>query len=263
MESSYYYFHFSYLHSPDCLINYLFYSIIMAIWHYIDIALDVNQSVTYYDMVFDMNSEYRTWRLQYQKDTNSIYPEVSPWYFYVAAMIWIGPSFLFTLFLCVFKFDDFLGFIYCSSKQQIKDFGDTARFVITILLLPIGTVISILFMYLIVPALFFHSAVREAIKGDSLNEEDGCKFFKINVNSKFLSFMKFLEILGEALPQFILCIVLIINQYPFLEETDTIFGIPVPVSIISACFSSVSILNGLKTGCCLIRSSNQQGSGIV
>ena len=65
--------------------------------------------------------------------------------------------------------------------------------------------------------------------------------------------MKFLEIVGEALPQLIINIVFITNNYPYLNENDTYFGIPIPVSIVSAVFSVGSLIIGLKTGFTLLK----------
>ena len=69
------------------------------------------------------------------------------------------------------------------------------------------------------------------------------------VSERFLKFMKFLEILGEAIPQLTLNIVFMKNNYPYLVENDTLFDIPVPVSVISAVFSLASVFFGFTTFC--------------
>ena len=69
------------------------------------------------------------------------------------------------------------------------------------------------------------------------------------IDPQDLPFMKLFEILGEALPQFILTLVFASNNYPFLMDHDTYFDIPIPVSIISLVFSFGSLIMGVISGC--------------
>ena len=61
-----------------------------------------------------------------------------------------------------------------------------------------------------------------------------------------LTLAKVLDILGEALPQFILNVVYIANNYYYLLDDDLYFGIPIPISIISAVFSFGTLMMGFK-----------------
>lgn len=228
----------------------------LAIWHYADIGLDVNQSITYFEMAFNVNGSYRRWALQYQNDTNSTYLQtVSSGYFYTASVVWIGPSFLFALFWLWFGFDNTFDRICCCFKDEnkISENKECAvyfKIVIKILLLPLGTVILFLFMYLFVPVMLFFNAVKEVIEGDDFDED---KEYGGMFDAKFLTVIKFIEIVGEALPQFTLNIVFITNNYPYLAKNDIYLGIPVPISIISAVFSLGSLIIGCKSGLCVIK----------
>jgi len=207
--------------------------IFLALWHYADIGLDVNQSITYFEMAFDVNASYGKWALQYQNETNSTYLQtVSPWYFYTATMIWIGPSLIIAT-PYVFWF-------------LMKNCGICIGIVISILCLPVATVWVLLFVYFLMPINLFCNSVRAVIQGDDFNEE---KNYGCLMDSKMLTIVKLLEILGEALPQLTLNIIFIVHNYPYLTENDTYFGIPVPISIISAVFSLGSLLIGCKSGC--------------
>jgi len=200
-------------------------------------------------MAYDINGSYRKWALRYQNETDSTYLEkVSSWYFYSASIVWIGPSFLWALIAACLEYakkkEKFLVDIFCCCKAENKIFGKCLLILLVILFLPFGTVLFFFFMYLIIPLNLFHNAIRAVIEGDNFKESDdyGCV-----LNSDYLAGMKFIELLGEALPQVILNIVFISNNYPYLRENDVYFGIPIPISIVSAVFSIGSILMGCKT----------------
>ena len=222
--------------------------LILALWHYADIILDVNQSVTYYDMAFDVNGTYTTWALQYQNVTNSLYPEkVSPWYFYTGIIAWIGPSFLLSLCYLIW-------YQHKSCQNCSKSCDVCSAIAYTILLLPVGTLICFLVIYLFLPMNLLYNAIRAVIEGDDFdNEKWYTCFHDTQTLTWALKFMKFLEIAGEAMPQLIINIVFITNNFPYLNENDTYFGIPVPVSIISAVFSIGSLVIGFKDGFTLLK----------
>ena len=118
-----------------------------------------------------------------------------------------------------------------------------------ILFLPFGTVIVFFFLYLYVPANLLYIALRAMIEGDDFDEEHD---YGWALTSNTLTFVKFQEILGEALPQLVLNIIFIANNYTYLNVNDIYFGIPLPVSIISSIFSLGSLLIGFKSGCPLL-----------
>ena len=63
-----------------------------------------------------------------------------------------------------------------------------------------------------------------------------------------IPFLKLFENLGEAIPQAILIIVFICNNWDFILFDETSF-IPIPTSCISLVFSLGSIVMGLISGC--------------
>ena len=205
----------------------------LALWHCCDIGLDINQSITYYEMAFDVNTTYADWALQYQIKTNSTYLEkVSPGYFCSAVIVWIVPPLLSAIFFTLRRYHDY------PNKRKIM---------ITILLLPFTTVLSSLFMYLYFPISLCYTAVCEFCA--RLSEYNYYATFNFYNNKKDIQeFTKFIEILGEALPQLILNVVFIANNFPYLMEQDIYFGIPVPVSVISSVFSVGSLLIGFIKG---------------
>ena len=74
------------------------------------------------------------------------------------------------------------------------------------------------------PVSLLHNSV---IEGEDFDEDktDGWP-----LNSKFSTTMKSLDIVGEALPQLSLNVVLILNNFPYLEENDVNCGIPISES---------------------------------
>ena len=70
-----------------------------------------------------------------------------------------------------------------------------------------------------------------------------------------VSFVKMTESVGEAVPQFILSLVFIANNYPYLLENDVFFGMHVPLSCISCIFSFGSMIMGLVNGFALLKNA--------
>ena len=91
-----------------------------------------------------------------------------------------------------------------------------------------------------------YTAVCECCKGtyDEVYKREGYYNHKKDIQE----FTKFVEILGEALPQLILNVVFIANNFPYLMEQDIYFRIPVPVSVVSSVFSFGSLLYGFIKG---------------
>ena len=104
-------------------------------------------------------------------------------------------------------------------------------------------------MTLYLPVSLFCNGARKLIEGDNDDEREKHFCYPYLPTDDALVFLKLFEILGEALPQLILNIVFISNNYPYLIENDIYFGISVPMSIVSAVFSFGSIFIGMKAGC--------------
>ena len=199
-------------------------------------------------MAFDVNGTYTTWALKYQNVTKSLYPEkVSPWYFYTGIIAWIGPSLL--LSLCYLIWYHHKSCQNCCKSNEI-----CSAIMFSILLLPVGTVICFIVIYLFLPMNLLYNAVWAVIKGEDFDDEKWYTCFHDTQTLTWaLKFMKFLEVAGEAMPQLLINIVFITHNYPYLNENDTYFEIPIPVSIISAVFSVGSLFIGLKHGFTLLK----------
>ena len=225
----------------------------LALWHHVDIVLDVKQSIKYYQMAYGVDGPYQNWALQLQKTSNSTYLQtLSPYYFYVGMVVWILPSFLCAITFCIYNFggskDKFPGrYIMCCFNEKTSTYGPClcSIILITIFVLPTGTVICLLVFYLVVPLALLWNAIHALIVGVNFDEEKtyGCLFPK-----KSLTFLKLLEVAGEALPQLILNITFILKNYPYLLENDIYFSVPVPISVISAVFSIGSLLIAITDG---------------
>ena len=84
-----------------------------------------------------------------------------------------------------------------------------------------------------------------------------CKLPKLSITLPFdnwkldkysLDIFKFLEQIGEALPQFILCWTFYSNNYHYINTYDTLFGTHLPITLVSVIFSGVSVLFGIFSG---------------
>ena len=217
-----------------------FIPLILAVWHQVDIGLDVNQSITYYQMSYDNNSLYQSWAQKHKNETNeTIQHTVSSGYFYVAIIVWIFPPGIIALFLL-----NSYRFCLCSCKNMISDWiCPFPILLIKIILLPVGTILIFLFIYLIFPFLLLLFAICKLIVGEKFIENCNC----CNFSEFIFQNMAFVEILGESLPQFMLNVVFICNNYEYLLANDLYLRFPVPVSIISCVFSLGSLLMGFNS----------------
>ena len=189
----------------------------------VDMGLDANQAKTYHDHSFDTNGSYRLWANEYRNATNDTYLQtVSPAYFYVSCVTWILPPFLVVIIIV--------------SLWEQSDRGCCCRF----LSLPILILIAVFGCYIIIPMTAIVGGIRKLLNEDF--DEDQ-KIFGA------LPSLKLLECFGEAIPQLILGVVYVSNNYPYLKEHDDYFGIGVPVSVISCVFSFGSVVIGVFTGC--------------
>ena len=83
---------------------------------------------------------------------------------------------------------------------------------------------------------------KRAWYGERFHKEE--LVFKI-FDGNSLPFAKFLEYVGEALPQLIIALLFLINNYTFVYEQEKYLGINVPLTVISIIFSSGSLACGL------------------
>ena len=225
-------------------------------------GLDVNQTITYYNDAYDENGSYQLWALKHQNESNNTYLEtVSPAYFYTASIVWVMPAFLCSFgssLVAIFEdeFDDdaFLPEFAllvktCISKNVSNTCTKCVKALVLTALLPISTSIVAIFLYLYLPIGLFLNALKAAIEGDDYDEKE--EYYGV-IDGNALNAIKFYEVIGEALPQLILNIVFIANNFEYLLEYGDYFGVSVPTyaaSLTSAVFSFGSLLMGFKSGC--------------
>ena len=191
-------------------------------------------------MSYDKNSLYQLWAQKHKNETNeTIQHSVSSGYFYVAIIVWILPPGIISLFL--FKA---YRFCLCSCKNMISDWiCPFPILLIKIILLPVDTIIIFLFLYFIFPFLLLFFAICKSIAGEKFSENCNC----CAISEFIFQYMAFVEILGEALPQFLLNVVFICNNYEYLLANDLYLRFPVPISIVSCVFSLGSLLMGFNS----------------
>ena len=203
--------------------------LLLALWMNVDMCLDANQAKTYHEHSFDTNGSYRLWAMKYRNATNDTYLQtVSPAYFYVACVIWILPPFLAGIAMAI---------SHCDQGCQ----GCCTRF----LFLPILILIAVFGCYILIPMMAIVGGIRKLLN-ENIHEDQ--KMFRL-ISYKGLPLLKLFECFGEAIPQLILGVVYVSNNYPYLKEHDDYFGIGVPVSVISCVFSFGSVVIGVFTGC--------------
>ena len=216
-----------------------------ASWMIADMVLDFNQTITYYYLIdgFNEGGEYHDWALQYKEDTNGTRLQtISPGYFYTACAVWIIPPVLFS-FASLFDDGDlwFPKVFNAILRCNIDDIKGRKKW---FMYYPLELTSCILWIYVVIPCAALQNGVKHLLnKGVDENEK-----LITGINPKVLPFFKLFEILGEALPQFILTLVFAANNFPFLMDNDTYFGIPIPVSIISLVFSFGSLIIGVISG---------------
>ena len=213
-----------------------------------DIGLDVNQTITYCYLIhgFEESGQYYDWALQYKEETNGTRLQtISPGYFYTACVVWIIPPVLFSVFSLSGGGLWFPVAFKAIFRCDIEEIEGRTKW---LMYYPLELVACTLVIYIVIPCAALQNGVKHLLN----KEVDENEKLITGINPKVLPFFKLFEILGEALPQFILTLVFAANNFPFLLDNDTYFGIPIPVSIVSLVFSFGSlimgVISGLKTG---------------
>ena len=76
--------------------------LLTSLWMEVDMALDVRQTLIYYDHAFNPNGTYASWALEYIKTTTGTMETVHPGYFYTSIVVWVLPtSHVFGFWVCV------------------------------------------------------------------------------------------------------------------------------------------------------------------
>lgn len=79
--------------------------ILAVLWAYVDLGLQINQSITYYQhAAFNDNQTNRTVESKHPNATDQFdIHSVSPTYFYVIVLVWIGTPLLKPLWICLYE----------------------------------------------------------------------------------------------------------------------------------------------------------------
>lgn len=209
---------------------------VLAILQFVDVGLDINQTITYFNLANDVNGTYKTY-----------YTELlSPWYFNVAMIVWFLPSAILWLIMTFTFVKSVKHHFQSCFKYTIFA---TGTILISIPLLPVGTALVFALFYLLFPQFLCGNACalcidpNEKESYEEINENDGV------FRHEFVSFVQQVEIIGEAVLQLFLNIIFISFHFEYLLEHHCLDWFPVPVSLISAFFSIVSIVMYSTVGC--------------
>ena len=220
-------------------------------WMIVDIGLDVKQTITYYNLIegFAVDGKYHNWALKYMNETNAARLQtVSTGYFYTACAVWTIPPLVLSFITPCGKGLMFPKVFNTIFRCKIEDNKNGLIFY------PIELISCILFIYILIPFAALKNGIKHLVDGEVDVEEE----LIVLIRPKELPYAKLFEVVGEALPQFILTAVFAANNFPFLQEFDTYLNIPIPVSIVSLVFSLGSLIIGVISG---FKSVGQGGLG--
>ena len=110
--------------------------------------------------------------------------------------------------------------------------------------LPCDLLISAIYVYIFIPIISLKSGIIIPLT----EENDGKRKILQNIEAKDIPIEKLFENLGEAVPQAIMCLVFIANNFQFILHEETSNWMPIPLSVMSLIFSVGSVAMGLFTG---------------
>jgi len=256
--------------NPFCLctlvscIGYLFnrfFSLASSCWMLADMVLDGRQTYVYKQHAYNQNGSYSTWAAEFRQTSNETYLHtVSPAYFHTAVVVWVLPPLLFSAYLFLreicyldddgfnpFKNTNYLFEQFSSFKIKRPFNKNFLNVLVYVFYLPIDFLISSIKIYILIPFMSIKAGAFVAWTG----KDDPDRKITKKVPAYAIPFFKLFENLGEAIPQAILIIVFICNNWDFILYDETSF-IPIPTSCISLIFSLGSIIMGLISGCKII-----------
>ena len=226
-----------------------------SLWMGVDMVLDMRQTFIYYDHAFNPNGTYASWALEYNKTTNGTKEAVHSGYFYTSIVVWVLPPFLhsaiwFLLNLC--RDDGFDPFYMANvlfaqfssillSPPTKKGFP---KFLVFALYPIFDLFSSAIWIYIFIPFMSLKSGIIIAMTG----KDDGKRRITKMIAAEGIPFWKLFENIGEAVPQAIMCLLFISNNFDFILHEETSTWMPIPLSIVSLIFSVGSIAMGLYTG---------------
>lgn len=218
-----------------------------ALWVKMDMVLDGRQTIVYFDHGFS-HGVYKKWALDYQNTTNSTYLQsVSKGYFETASVIWIASPLLFSILMmigdqkpmaCVTR----IASAHLNYEINLPD-GKWCAIVLGVALLPVDFFAAFFLIYIGIPIIALKRGLIVAWTGEDYDETTE---IMPDFYMKDLPGSRAIEFLGEALPQLTLAIIFTANNYPFLSETQSYFGVTeLTISLVSMLFSTGSLCFGL------------------
>ena len=106
--------------------------------------------------------------------------------------------------------------------------------------------IGVIFCYILSPVMALYDGLEVLFRGRHPD-----KYYRGRSDhelAEMVMSLKMLECIGEAIPQLLLSVIYIVNNYPQLSDHDDYLGLGIPVSIISSLFSLGSVLYGILQG---------------
>ena len=222
-------------------------------------GLDVRQTLTYYDHAFNPNGSYSQWALEFNKTTNGTMEKVHPGYFYTSIVVWVLPPFLWSALIFLLNIcaaDElnpfFMTNILLSEFSSISsiEFDPPFKkkyqnFLFYVFYFPFELFVCAIAIYIVIPYASLKSGIIIALTG----ENDGQRKITKTIDTEVIPGLKLFENIGEAVPQLIMCLLFIINNFKFIIYDETSPWMAIPISIVSLVFSVGSIMMGLYTGC--------------
>ena len=185
------------------------------------------------------------------RENNSTYEHtVSEWYFFTAMSIWLLTPILLTLFLWISRKES-LTILNgcCDNKFRFRCGNKFLKALQAVLFSPVDILSAAALIYLVIPYTSFKLAYKILMRHKFEQTTELVDLKYLDMDPAWLPGWKGFEFIGEAIPQLILSIVFMSNNYEFMIDTETLIGAKeFEVTLISMIFSIGSISMGLLSG---------------
>ena len=229
--------------------------LLQAFWMVVDVGLDIRQAIVYRKYAFDKNGTYQHWAINNTDPSTNYTETVSQWYFYTSCIIFFLPPLIITLYFMVSDISSGdaspdnsppkIVLEKCNIRIKPQGGGSCKSLIWYPFLFFIEYIFICLYCYLFAPIILLVTGFKIALTGGIEHDEEVVSFRPFEVSAKDLPLLVLYGHFFQALPQLILSIVFLSNNYPFLLAYDTIQGTPLPVSLISCIFSGGSVMMGI------------------
>ena len=246
----------------------IFIPILTVLWTYVDLGLQINQSITYYQhAALNDNKTYRTLESNHSNATAQPYPySVSPIYFHVSVVVWLVTPTLRPLWICwiclnerapnnspniyygpcVGPFIDLFCNGPCAPTMEpctcrcLRVFDES--FILGCrtgcLLFFLYFIAAMIFILVMIPAYYVYVPMMKVTQAFKPHEDPPW----------WMMFGCMIECRIESIPQLILATVYFVKNYGYLQEHEDNLGIGLPVTVTSCIFSLGSVVMIMITG---------------